>query len=556
MKRIAHLSLLLLLLLTIPTFSRMIRFGIFTQHDFHIFRLYEFNKCIRDFVFPCRWAPDSGMGYGEPVFNFYPQVPYWLGEPFVLSGLSILNSNKISFAISLFASAVSMYVLALFLWKNKLAALVSGILYVYAPYRAVDVWVRGALPESLAFVLYPAIVYFFEKYLSTQKYRFLAWFSLSLAALFLTHNLSFLMFLLFLVPYFLSRLYQTKSYFIPQFILCGLLVTGLTAFQLLPVIFEMKFITLGKTLEGYYDYHAHFVSLRQLFIDRTWGYGASVWGDQDDLNLSVGLVQWMLPPIALFLVWKNKDKKQLALISLITAIGFLSLFLIHTRSTFIWDTIPGLDRLQFPWRFLSIAVFSLSLAGGFLVTQISKKIFISTLIIISVIALNASFFREDIWLPISDEDYFTGGRWNEQRASALHDFWPKYGNSFPADFAPNEAIISPIRGRTDSFIKNSHSADLVVTMSQPAEVIVPIVYFPGWKAFSEGSEVKIVPANDESISEQLGQISFIVPGGHHSVKLLFTETPVRKLGNLLSLLSLAVAVTMISVKKLNKAGKP
>ena len=185
----------LILLVSVPTFFRMLRFGIYPMHDFHIFRLYEFNLCIKDLVFPCRWAPDAGFGYGEPLFNFYSPLSYFIGEPFVLLGLSIINSTKIAFIISLVGSAISMYFLSFHLWKNKLAGLLSAVLYVYAPYRAVDAWVRGALPESLAFVFFPFVLLTVEKYFSHKKTFYLILFSLALAALLLTHNLSFLMFL-------------------------------------------------------------------------------------------------------------------------------------------------------------------------------------------------------------------------------------------------------------------------------------------------------------------------------------------------------------------------
>ena len=139
---------LILGLLLIPSFSLMLRPGIFTMHDPHLFRIYEYSKCLNDGIFPCRWAPDSGKGYGEPMFNFYAQAPYWITAFFHLIRFSLIDSIKAAFIISLAASAGAMYLYSRRYWGN-LGGLVSAVFYVYAPYRAVDVWVRGSDRKSV-----------------------------------------------------------------------------------------------------------------------------------------------------------------------------------------------------------------------------------------------------------------------------------------------------------------------------------------------------------------------------------------------------------------------
>ncbi len=242
-KRYLILLLIFLFVLTVPTFFRMLRFGVYTMHDFHLFRQFEFHKCIADFQIPCRWAPDSGFEYGEPLFNFYGQLSYVFGEPPHLAGLSILNSVKIAFIFSLVASAFSMFLLAKQLWGSNFAALISSILYVFAPYRAVDVWVRGALPEALAFVFFPLIFYFFNKYLDTEKIRDLLLFSLFTAGLVILHNLSFLMFLLPMGAWVIYSLTKNKKwYLLKNLIMAAILAFLISSFYLLPVLFEGKLI--------------------------------------------------------------------------------------------------------------------------------------------------------------------------------------------------------------------------------------------------------------------------------------------------------------------------
>jgi len=546
--------IILLVVLTIPSFWRMLRPGIFSMHDFHIFRLYEFNRCIRDWQIPCRWAPDSGFEYGEPMFNFYGQLLYIPGEIFHLLGFQIIDSIKLLFILSLIGSAITMFFLAKQLWGSVFGGLISAILYLYAPYRAVDVWARGALPEATAFVLFPAILYQLNAYFWQGKRRNLLLFSLFLAILAGTHNLSLIMFLVFLGPWTIFLLWRTRKFFLIKHLAwASVLSVALIAFYLLPLAAETKLITLGKTAEGYYDYRAHFTTLNQLFISRFWGYGASLWGPIDDMSFSVGHLQWTFPllVVSVFVVSKKAFKKHfdkfLALIGL-TAIGWFVLFLTHGRSIFIWNLVPFFAFIQFPWRWLSIAVFSLSLAAGAVFILFKKKPLIITLtflLFLIAVLWNFEFFQEDLWFYISDLEQFSGSRWEEQIASAVHDFWPIYGEETPNSPASKLPIVA--RGEAEVFPgqKDSWTAEYkVLVESDGATIQLPIAFFPGWQGSIDGDSTEIIP------SGKYGLITFQIPKGKHEVSTRFSNTPIRTVGNLISVLAL-IAFILLFVKGQN-----
>lgn len=481
-----NVLILVVILFSIPTFVRMLPNGIYSMQDFHFFRQFEFDKCVQILQIPCRWAPDAGLGYGEPLFNFYGQLPYAVGEIYHLLGGTIIDSVKFIFVLSLVGSAVAMFFLARKVWKNNLAAIVSSIVYLYAPYRAVDVWVRGALPEALAFVLFPLILLSIEK-------KSLTWFIITLSVLILTHNLSVVMFLPILVVWIIYRKFWRGFVGI-----IGSLF--ITAFYILPVIFESRFVGLTSTTSGYFDFRAHFVTLYQLFISRFWGYGGSTWGAGDGLSLSIGYVQWILPIlIAIFIVLKKKIRTNKEFIILII-IGIFYIFLTHNKSTFIWTHIPGFSYIQFPWRFLGVATFCLALSSG-AVTQFFEKqkakVIIAILIMIIAIAVNFSFFREDIWYNVNDNYFTSGAEWDRQRTASIGDYWPLFGHKIPE--VPSDG----------SYIN----------------------YFPGW--------VGVDPNKDGLIP---------VEGTR------FTNTPVRTWGNIISLISI-ISLIVLSVIRKNKTWK-
>lgn len=474
-----NIFVILLLLLTSFTFFRMLKTGMFSTQDFHLFRLYEFDRCIESMQIPCRWAPDAGLGYGEPLFNFYGQGVYWVGELFHLLGLSLINSVKGVFVLSLAGSALSMFYLAKKIWKDNLSAFVSGLLYVFAPYRAVDVWVRGALPEAFGFVLLPLILLSIES-------GSLIWFSVLLSFLILTHNLSVLMFLPIIVIWVIYRKFWKALY-------GGVLSFLLTSFYILPVVFESKFIDIKSTIQGYFDFHNHFATSTELFVSNFWGYGASVWGPKDDLSFAVGYLQWILPlGIFIFLIFRKEVKKYSQFLILFF-LGWFYLFLTHNKSTLVWEVIPFLSYVQFPWRFLGAIVFCFSLASGILMTLLKKqRPWLLLLITIFAIFLNVNFFREDIWYSVDDNYYLTGVEWDRQRTASIGDFWPNFGHEIPQ---------KPSDGKY-------------------------INYFPGWVSQSP-------PANGLILSEGAK----------------FTDTPIRTIGNIISLASIVILSVCVFKKK-------
>jgi len=462
--------LLLVVLLVIPAFWKMLPYGIHSMQDFHLFRLYEFNSCVQRFEIPCRWAQDAGLGFGEPLFNFYGSGAYLLGEAFHLLGGSYVNSIKFLFILSIVGSGISMYFLSKELWKNNWGAILSSIIYVYAPYRAVDVWVRGALPEAFAFILLPLIILTIEK-------KNLFYFSLISFFLVITHNLSFVMFLPFLLMWLVYRKWW-KGFF--GFVLSGLL----SSFYILPVIFESKFVNLESTTLGYFDFRAHFITIKQIFFDTSWGYGGSTWGPVDNMNLSVGILQWFIPAVIfVYLIVFKKAKKNITAV-LLFGIGILYLLLTHNKSAFMWELLSFMKFIQFPWRFLGMAVFSFSLVAGVLFNLITKKLFLYSVfvfVIPYILYTTYSFFRPDIWYTVGDNHFLTGEEWDRQRTASIGDFWPQFGHPIPD---------KPSDGKY-------------------------INYFPGWESMSP---------------MQNGLIS--VEGSK------FKNTPIRIVGNIITLVSL------------------
>lgn len=554
-----HKPILILLILILPSFVSLIRPGFFSMHDdLQAFRIHQMNECFKDFQLPCRWVPDMGYQYGYPQYNFYPPSVYYLGEFFHLIGFQFIDSVKILFALGFIFSALTMY---LFL-KNYLSrwtGVFGALIYTYAPYKAVNVYVRGALNEFWALVFYPLIFYTGWKLIKEGGRKNLALFGLSLALLLLTHNLMTIVFLPVLAVWLITNIILEKKYkSLISLCLGGFLGLGLASFFTLPLILEKPYAHLETLIGGYFDYRQHFVSLYQLFISNFWGYGSSVWGVDDGLSLSAGHIQIIAAIFTLILAIFNfkKFKKLSIMVFVLFITEVLALFMIHQKSSPIWTMFESvLIFLQFPWRFLSISTFLatfLAAIGIFFIEKLGSKTFkipafilYGIILVLACLILYLPFFKPVEWLNISDKDKFSGGSWKKQLTISIFDYLPIYAKFPPTSNAPQYPETLEGLGDFKSSKKGSDYKMWTVDISQKAILRAPMFDFPGMKVWIDGKEVKHV--NDDCRNEEfcLGLVTFPIDPGNHEILVKLQNTPVRLIGNIVSLLSFITAIGLI-----------
>jgi len=390
------LSLIILLLLSYWAVAPFFHNGFFPMHDdAQVQRVFEMKQALADGMFPVRWVKDLGYGYGYPIFNFYAPFAYSVGGFINLIGFNALLATKIMMALGIILSGVFMYLLAREFW-GEIGGLVSGLLYVYAPYHAVDIYVRGDAAEFWAYAFIPlAFLGVYKLYCHCERiakqsptkaktgrglpqpfhgFAMTSWFWLSIgsigyAGIILSHNLTAMMvtpflfvalLLLFLVLLFNGR---RKSYFVLLVLLIGIL---LSAFYWLPALMEMKYTNVLSQIGGGADYHDHFVCLSQLW-NSPWGFGGSVPGClSDGLSFKIGKLHSilsLLSLIALVIIWKKEKIKAGVILFSIVSLLF-AIFLMLQQSQFIWDAIPQMAFFQYPWRFLVLASFFTSFLSG------------------------------------------------------------------------------------------------------------------------------------------------------------------------------------------------
>lgn len=543
-----------LFLIFLPAVWDLLQPGFFPMHDdLQVFRLYEVDKCFQDFQIPCRWVPDAGFGYGYPLMQFYPPMPYYPMQLLKMMGLGFFWPVKIMFALSFIVSGFGMYLLAKEFFGKK-GGLLSAVMYVYAPYHSVDVYVRGAMNEAWGMAWFPFVLLYIYRLVTgkNNKKDFLL-LSIFLSLQLTSHNVMTMVFAPSAIIWAIFWLIQSKNFSkIKDLIISGLLGVGLSAFFFIPVVLEQKFVHVDSMIVGYFNFLAHFADIKQLFFSSLWGYGGSTWGPEDGMSFSVGLLQWIFALVAGIIALFNfkKNKLNSLIIWMFVSFALFYAFLTHSRSSFIWNHISILQFAQFPWRLVALAVFYFSFCAGFLLSvkvgETQKKILLASFITI-IIFWNLPFFRVDKHLTVSFQEKLSGLQWENQVTGGIFDYLPRSAPKPPGAPAFNYPIYIQGLGGIKQYLSGTNWQEFTAnTSSTSAQIMLPLYSYPGLVVKLDGQKTAF------QSDPELGRVILEIPQGEHHVSAKIGTTKVRLFSDLTTLLSLIILFTL--AKKL-KNGK-
>lgn len=546
----------ILIVLTFFAFKPLLNQGFFPIHDDEqIARVFELDSALRDGQFPVRWVSHLGFGYGYPLFNFYPPFSYYTAEVFHMFGFSFIDSTKLVFILGFLLSSLFMY-----LWTKehfgKLAAIFASLLYVYAPYHAVNIYVRGSMPDFLAYSLFPAVFLILDKTFKTRKINYSILLGLLLAAIPLTHILNLISFFPFVSIYLIYLLILHKrdiKKILPHLSLSILIAFGLNAFFLIPAILEKGYTLVDKVNIGeLYSYKLHFVYLRQ-FIDSPWGYGGSIYGLEDGLSFEIGKAHLIFSLFAaLIFIYSliRKKSSEFKMANVAFFLFLLSIFLASFYSEWVWNNIKLLSYLQFPWRFLTFTAAFSSFIGGFVIYFVQKKYGKNPALILLVVAsfavfvLSSSYFQPQRNLRVNDSYYTDLDDINWRVSKASFEFIPNGVATKLSDIKTTQVditkndipkeVYSVIKGNAHvSIISNkSHLKIFDIKSNEKSTLQVNTFSFPGWQTVLDGKVIKY------SDNNKLKLITVEIPPGAHKLEVNFTNTSSRAVGNAISLVTI------------------
>lgn len=511
-----HFLFILLLVLILPAVWALLQSGFFPTHDadWMLIRLTAFHQSLRDGQFPVRWSQRLNHGYGYPIFNFIYPLPFYLGEIVYLASGSFIFSFKLLFALGLIGSAVTMY-----LWISRrfspLAGLVAGVIYLYTPYRFVDTYVRGSIGEAVGFI-FPPLIFLAIDLLPKKPKLAIILGSTAAAATLLSHNTFFV----FVALAFVYGLITLQRKYLASLALTFLLAMLLTAYFWLPALAELKHVSLSQIQVT--QISDHLANLRQLFVP-AWGYGAV--GGVSGFSRQLGLANIGVVIIATFYLLRKKLKPVREFWFFV--ITFLAVsILIHNISLPLWNQLPAATFLQHPWRLLALTAFASGALAGAVAYKIKPKI-ISLALATAAVLLTLPYARPQDSRQASDDFFAT----NEATTAIWNEYLPIWVTQPPSERAATRWEIVNGQAEINSFQETNNFKTFSSDAVTPTTAKLASIYYPGWQVAVNGKPTPI------RYQEFGGMIAFDIPPGNSTVKIFWSETPLRKIANSLSLIT-------------------
>jgi len=558
-------SFIILLVGVIP----LLRQDFIWTHDSNLYPtiLYEFDQGIRAGHLLPRWSADFWFGLGSPYFNFIQPLFFYLAEIFHLIGFGLVTSIKIVTILGLIIGWVAMYFFAKEIW-GKIGGFISALVFTFFPYRLALIYIRGDFAELFATSLIPLILFYFLRLAQTKK---LSYFLLSIffySSLILMHNIENLIFTPLLIIYLIIISWKELKKIYWLLISAIIFSLSLASFYFIPAFFEKNYLALEALTRGMYDFHKSFLNLGNLFLPK--------WDSSHFYQIGISNILIFIIIILIILLknklFNNRERKNLYFFILLIIFSSLMMF---PLSTILWEHIPYLKFIQFPWRFLSYQALAFGLiAGGLIKPELVKKVFknklsLKILVIVYsfiIVLTNIYCINPLTYIAVEADNNYHPFIQAFSKANIIQDIETKsiYFNlhNFLPDLVPRnvkaEKFVEQIK---QNIIKVKFSElqeepkplpkvevlqgdiqwefkeldpqafDFNLISQGESSILINQFYFPGWKAFLDNQEIAIKHDND------LQLMIFKIPSGEHKLQLRFTNTPIRTISEIISLIA-------------------
>jgi hypothetical protein len=312
--------------------------------DFHLSSWMDVRDAWQNGIFYPHWTPSANFGAGEPRLLFYPPLTWMLGA--ALGAMLGWQAAPLALTFLLLAATgLAVRALAKQMLPDGAAAL-AGCLAIFSGYALFCVYERSAYGELSGGCTIPLALLF-----AMRKKQSTLWLALTIAASWLANAPVGVMVCYLLAGFALALAITHRSWtFILRACIAVTLGLGLAAFYLVPAAVEQKWAQIteaaddpGLRVENSFIFAHHAsAALKDHDIEL---YKTSLIAATMLVIFGTGFLICMLRKK---LPGDRKIWLPLALIPL--AVLFLQLPI----SLPVWNLLPKLKFLQFPWRWLVV----------------------------------------------------------------------------------------------------------------------------------------------------------------------------------------------------------
>ena len=458
----------------------------------------------------------NNFGYSWNIF--YSPLTAYAPLIFRIFSLSFVNCLKIfMFAITIL-SGIAMYKFVMKITKNKNIATLSAILYVLAPYRITDMYIRVAIAELASFVFIPIVFNGLYTIINEEKNSFLlAWGAIGLV---LTHTVVTLYTAILCFIYLLVFVKKLKS----RTILKNL------ALNLLIIVLVTSFYWVGLLQHYLATSYEVFVPGRMEVSNKLETYKAKFYqlfytSKDQPMIYSIGLVTVLglvLTPVA----WKKLQKEYKRTYVLFLILGLVLTFM--TLTFFPFEKLPRtLRMIQFTFRLYEFTSFFFAFVVAINYGIIIKNFKLKDVVILSTITVLLLVpYKDKIDYNIeNNEETLINGVKVTQNTGRVHagmasmEYLPsKAYNVLRTYVATREDIPIIFNNEKNSaetaniveYDKNGTNLKFKLTNVKSSTTIeLPYIYYLGYRIYANGNEIKYTESDNGfiqiSVDEQMAR---------------------------------------------------
>lgn len=510
-------------------------------HDFS-FHLLNWMEAARQFThgnLHPHWAFSPAYNAGEPRFVFYPPLSWTIGA--VLGLLMPWSWTPIAYTwLALTAAGLALYRLA-HEFSTDSAALIAAAFYLINPYTLFAAYERTAYSELLAAAWMPLLLLGI-----LRKKVTIPGIAVPVALLWLTNDPAAVMGCYALAVLTLCRLvisranqspYSTRPLHLAATAVSGtLLGLGLAAFYLLPAAYERRYVQIATILtpatriQSNFLFHYTLSPIHNAILETA-------------TFIAVALLLLTLLAIAAAYFSRSfpeNSRDHANLLLLLATLAIVIAFLLTSLSEPIWQHLPELRFLQFPWRLLAILAAVLSLAVALALASAKIRVLPAIVLSLALATLLAfpsfHFFRQHC-SPENDV------------AASLARFRSNTGTVPSGEYTPTAAnnrslnhtnppywLIPNLSGDSNASAPadqtpGSAPTGLTLHSPKPQILVLNLRDYPAWRVTLNQTVLALrLHRND-------GLIAVPIPAGLDHIIITYSQTLDQILGDILSMLS-------------------
>jgi hypothetical protein len=501
------------------------------DHANHTAFVVEARHALEEGQFPLRVAPFAQFSLRYPLFQFYSQTPYVLAGA-IYKYLTPDNpwlALKLSYLAGLCLAGLFVFKVGQLLGFDRATSVLTGVVYITAPYLLINIHARGAYTEAFAQCLLPLLAYSSIRLVQRQQPVDLLTTSASWLILGTSHLITFVygtMFYLLLVACLLTcRCIKPRS----AAILAAACVLGwgLSAFQWYPAatiapLRIHQLITPGSVF--YWNWLTPLSSMLSLTSNPPEPLGGRL--NTFFLHPAIGVPVLVGVVGVIYLRGLPGDRRSEVWICLAL---FLVAFFAAWSPVNFWDLLPlQFQIVQFPYRLLVFTnVFGTILFGYFASVYRRRDDSPGFLISLVVLVLLAGPY-----LPMMSQ--------NDRALSSIVSIPVASYGTDAYEFAGAATLrLEGVRSYADALPYCAVKGDAVTCdLEGPAFVQLPMLYYPSLLHVTIDGKTERYRASLDKDRRVVGV--FLPPGKSHVVGRFVGSA----VGNTVSVASAALALVL------------